>query len=395
MSPQRTKYQGAKLRYWISTSVLLILATLGVVSGPAVAQQDSADDTERNLRQLRERIEALKQEVGEAVVNRTSAEQSLRDIEVAESGVRNRLLTVRKDLQETRARQTELADLVALASADLAAQKIVLARQMRLAWVTGREEWVRLLLSQQNPTDAGRRMVYYGYITRDRSDVIDGVLEKMQQLEKVSSSLATEQERLQELESNERKRLGQLEATRKMRNDALSLINASIVSSGDKLERLVAQEQEMQALLARLSRNAMEMPGFEGLPFREMKGRFNWPADGRLLKNYGDSRADGQMRWNGVLMTTEAGSEVRAVYYGRVVYSDWLPGMGLLIVIEHGDGYISLYGHNQDLTRNVGQWVGPGDVIAHVGDSGGQGVTGLYFEIRKDGEPINPNAWIR
>jgi len=207
--------------------------------------------------------------------------------------------------------------------------------------------------------------------------------------------LFAEQERLQGLEATEKKRLGQLEATRKMRGEALALINASITSGGDELKQLLAQEQEMEALLARLSQKAEEMLSFEGLPFRKMKGQFSWPADGRLLKNYGDSRADGQMRWNGVLMTAAAGSDVRAVYHGRVVYSDWLPGMGLLIVIEHGDGYISLYGHNQDLVRDVGQWVGPGDVIAHVGDSGGQGVTGLYFEIRKDGEPVNPNGWMR
>ncbi len=395
MSPQRIKHQGAKPGLLILTVAFLALGVLGGVPGAAVAQQDSADDTEWNLRQIRERIEALKQEVGAAVENRASAEKSLRDSEVAESRVRKRLLKLRKDVREARARQTELADLVAVASADLAAGKIVLARQMRLAWVTGREEWVRLMLSQQDPTDAGRRMVYYGYITRERSDVINGVLEKMQQLEGATRSLVTEQERLQGLEITEKKRLGQLEAMRKVRNEALALINASIASGGDELERLLAQEQQMEALLARLGQQAVGMPGFEGLPFRKMKGRFNWPAEGRLLRNYGDSRADGQMRWNGVLMTAEAGSEVRAVYHGRVVYSDWLPGMGLLIVIEHGDGYISLYGHNQDLTRDVGQWVGLGDVIAHVGDSGGQGVTGLYFEIRKDGEPINPNGWIR
>ncbi len=129
-------------------------------------------------------------------------------------------------------------------------------------------------------------------------------------------------------------------------------------------------------------------------PFVNRKGQMTWPTDGRLLRKFGESKADGRLRWDGVLLATGAGSEVLAVHHGRVVYSDWLPGMGLLVVLEHGDGYLTLYGHNQDLIMEVGEWVTPGTVIAHVGDSGGQPVPGLYFEIRKNGAPVNPSHWV-
>ena len=112
------------------------------------------------------------------------------------------------------------------------------------------------------------------------------------------------------------------------------------------------------------------------------------------MRKFGQPKADGRLRWDGVLLGAPAGAQVRAVHHGRVVYSDWLPGMGLLLVIEHGDGYMSLYGHNQDLIMQVGDWVTPGAVVAHVGDSGGQAVPGLYFEIRKDGQPVDPGGWI-
>ncbi len=375
----------------------VFLTTIWAVAvlGIAVAQEGTIDDTEQDLQQVRERIEALQREVGEAVENRAAAERSLRETEIAESRVRKKLGQLRARASAARARQDDLSSQMTRVSADLSAQKDLLARQMRLAWVTGREEWVRLVLSQQDPVEVGRRLVYYGYITRDRSDVIQAVLEKMRQLEQIIAALDREREQLKELEQAQQARLSQLESARAIRDQALALINAAIESRADEIERLQAQAKEKESLLARLSQQATMFPSFEGLPFEKMKGRFTWPTRGKLFRNYGEPRADGQMRWNGVMMTADAGAEVHALYHGRVVYSDWLPGMGLLIVIEHGDGYISLYGHNQDLTREVGEWVGPEDVIAHVGDSGGQGVTGLYFEIRKDGKPINPNRWVK
>ena len=113
------------------------------------------------------------------------------------------------------------------------------------------------------------------------------------------------------------------------------------------------------------------------------------------MQRFGQPRADGRLRWNGVLLAAGAGEDVRAVHHGRVVYADWLQGMGLLVIIEHGDGYLSLYGHNQDVVAEIGEWVTPGTVIAHVGDSGGQATPGLYFEIRKEGKPVDPGGWIR
>ena len=186
-----------------------------------------------------------------------------------------------------------------------------------------------------------------------------------------------------------------LGAARKSRGVALAKIDKKIESSSDQLDRLRTEAEDLETLVAELTRLLAGMPVGDSTPFRDVKGRLDWPAQGRLVRKFGQSKADGRLHWEGVLLAAGAGSDVSAVHYGRVVFSDWLPGMGLLVILEHGDGYLSLYGHNQDLMSEVGEWVTPGTVIAHVGDSGGQTRPGLYFEIRKDGRPVNPGEWVR
>jgi septal ring factor EnvC (AmiA/AmiB activator) len=151
---------------------------------------------------------------------------------------------------------------------------------------------------------------------------------------------------------------------------------------------------ELQSLVDELTRLLTSLPISDAEPFAKTRGRLEWPTDGRIMQRFGQSRADGRLRWDGVLLAAGAGEDVRAVHHGRVVYADWLQGMGLLVIIEHGNGYLSLYGHNQDVIAEIGEWVTPGAVIAHVGDSGGRAIPGLYFEIRKDGKPVDPDGWM-
>ncbi len=172
-------------------------------------------------------------------------------------------------------------------------------------------------------------------------------------------------------------------------------ISATMASRDAEIGSLREQEQELSELLTRLAQRLPAMPDIDAPPFAGQTDRLVWPAEGKVLKRFGQPRADGSLKWNGVLLRASAGSEVRAVYHGRVVFAEWLAGMGLLTIVEHDGGYMSLYGHNQDLIKDVGDWVSPGEVIAHVGDSGGQANAGLYFEIRKDGKPVNPQNWLK
>jgi septal ring factor EnvC (AmiA/AmiB activator) len=203
-----------------------------------------------------------------------------------------------------------------------------------------------------------------------------------------------EQERLSEIQRDERERLKQISQARDERHLALADINKGIATQSDQITRLQGEAESLEALVAELTRVLADLPINDSTRFVDRRGQMNWPADGRLTRKFGQSRADGHLRWEGVLLAAGAGTEVRAVHHGRVVFSDWLSGMGLLVVVEHGDGYLTLYGHNQDVVSEVGEWVNPDSVIAHVGDSGGQATSGLYFEIRKNGQPVDPHSWI-
>ncbi len=154
------------------------------------------------------------------------------------------------------------------------------------------------------------------------------------------------------------------------------------------------QERELQQLLSGLQHALVDFPMVVRDPFAGQKGSLSWPLRGRLVNDFGQPRAGGRLQWQGVMLGAERGTEVRAVYHGRVAYADWLPGMGLLMVIEHGDGFLSLYGHNESLYREVGDWVEAGETIGTVGDSGGKLLSALYFEIRRGVTPLNPHQWL-
>jgi septal ring factor EnvC (AmiA/AmiB activator) len=266
---------------------------------------------------------------------------------------------------------------------------------LRVAYINGNEEWLRVSLSQQDATSLGRRMTYYTYLSQQRRETIEKVAAVLVQLDEIKEEISAEMARLGKLEAQATDKLEEIAETRTERAELVARIKADISSKDAEIERLQAQAKDLTKLVEALARVLPKMPDTNAEPFAGKAASLSWPADGPILKSFGQSRADGRLKWEGVLLGAPSGSVVRSVYYGRVVFSDWLDGMGLLTIIDHGAGYMSLYGHNQDLLKEVGEWVDPGEAIAHVGDSGGQAAAGLYFEIRKDGKPVNPKRWIR
>ncbi|MBT8443498.1 MAG: peptidoglycan DD-metalloendopeptidase family protein, partial [Gammaproteobacteria bacterium] len=265
---------------------------------------------------------------------------------------------------------------------------------VRTVYMIGRDDWLRSVLSQQDPAEIGRQLVYHSYVAKHRSKLIDSVRADLERLATAEASLRDERARLEETQASERARLAELSSLRENRKLALAKINDGIASRNDQVDRLQMEAEDLEVLLAELTRALANLSIDGAVPFADRKGQMQLPTAGRIMRTFGQSRADGRLRWDGILVGASAGEEVRAVHYGRVVYADWLPGMGLLVVLEHGDGFLSLYGHNQDVMADVGEWVDPDTVIAHVGDSGGQASSGLYFEIRKDGAPQNPARWL-
>ena len=389
------------LRACFAAVAASVLAAPGGAAPPPAAPQAAAAptgsrqaQTEAQLQALKAQIAAIRDKVGQDAVESDRAAQQLQAAEVAVVAARGRLADLRR---ERAARQADRAKAAAdqhgreAAVADLRAG---LAQQMRAAYIIGREEPLKLLLNQQDPARAGRMFAYYSYFGRARAGVIQAIDTDIRALAALDAQLATDEQRLDALQSASADELAQLEAARAQRDAALVAIKADSRSSAQVLQRLQAQQGALAALLRDLKRAIEPFPSDANGAFGGLRGRLAWPVGGHLAARFGQVRAGG-LKWDGMLIDTERGADVRAVYRGRVIYADWLPGLGLLTIIDHGDGYLSLYGHNDRLYKAVGDTVSAGDVIAASGDSGGSSRPQLYFEIRKGSRPVDPGPWFR
>ena len=297
---------------------------------------------------------------------------------------------MRRERAEDAARRAALAGEKRTREAQLDDNRGALAGQLRAAYLIGRQEPLKLLLNQQDPALAGRMFVYYSYFGRARAGQIRLIEDDVQRLAELDSELAAEDEKLAELEKQQRAHLAELEQARERRSLVLANLEAQSRSRAQNLERLKSQQAGLEKLLHEL-RAAMERFPVEGNDaFTRLRGKLAWPVSGHLVARFGDARAGG-VRWDGVLVATERGTPVRAVCDGRVIYADWLPGLGLLAIVDHGDGYLSLYGHNDRLFKAVGEHVAAGRHHRRGGRQRRQPASGAVFRDPQ-GRPAGRSA---
>lgn len=373
---------------------LLLAACLCLPFAPAQAETDHEIQAQR-LAELRHQIQALQARLDRVQGEQKRLREQLRQTERAIARSSLKLRSVKRKLaraeQEKRRLQQERRQL----EKTLTRQRQHLAEQMRAAYATGRQEQFKLFLNQESPATIGRLLVYYQYLNRARGKLIDEVKANVARLAKLEYALAEQTEKLNTLNTELAQRSRQLGEERRQRQQVLAELDREARDKQGRLSRYQADEKRLQQLLEALDQALADIPERPRQPFRALKGRLPWPAQGRLAARFGSPRATGELRWNGVLIEAAAGRPVRAISHGRVAFADWLRGFGLLIIIDHGDGYLSLYGHNQTLFKEPGDWVEAGELIAEVGDSGGQARHGLYFEIRRNGKPVNPVNWCK
>jgi len=378
---------------------LLFGACLGLAAPAAVAERKPTPaQKEVELKKVNARIEKVRKAVNADVEKRDQLSAQLRDAELSVQSSKRELDAVRAQRIEAEERLRTLESEKAERQRELDGERSALAGELRAAYVNGKEEQLKLLLNQEDPAAFGRMLAYYGYFGRARADRIQGIKDKLEHLALLREKIAAETARLQELESRQQDELVALKSAQDSRARAVSAIDGQIKSKGGELQRLQSQSRSLEKLIADL-RKALEAapaPVAKQAPFEPLKGKLPWPVQqGRVLARFGQPRAGGSLKWQGMLIGTDRGARVRAPYAGRVVYGDWLPGMGLMIVIDHGGGYMSLYGHNEEIFRKVGEPVAAGDVIGSVGDSGGHNEPALYFEVRRGRTPVNPEIWLQ
>jgi septal ring factor EnvC (AmiA/AmiB activator) len=274
-------------------------------------------------------------------------------------------------------------------------ERLALAGQLRAAYLIGREEPLKLLLAARDPLRNGRMFSYYGYFGRARARQISDIQQHVQRLDELDTELAQQQSELANLKDAQQSQLTLLEHSRSQRQKVLASLESEARTREQNLARLQSQQADLEQLLKELNRSLKSVPPPEtASAFGRLRGQLPWPVAGRMTAAFGDTRASG-VKWDGLVVATERGAPVKAVSAGRVVYADWLPGLGLLAIVDHGEGYLSLYGHNERLYKAAGESVAAGEVIAAAGDTGGRPEPELYFEIRRDGRPVDPRPWFR
>jgi murein hydrolase activator len=373
-------------------SLVLCASSLG-----AAAETVDSAQAQAKLAELRGQIAALTNRLGGQLKDRDTLAARLREADLKLTAQRQRLESLRSAQLAAERHRAELRAEEALNQDALDAQRAVLAAQVRAAYMIGQQEQVKLLLTQSDPASAGRMLTFYGYFARERSVKIDEIREHVSRVQELVAEIDQTTAKLQTLQVETTREMTDLQHARQERTVALAAVAKQVSSGNEELAILKKEEQAEESLVADLARVLQDFPVDTQQSFAGLRGKLPWPVPGRMTARYQEARANAAqsaVRWNGVLIETARGAKVRAPYFGRVVYADWLQGLGLLLIIGHSGNYMTLYGHAEVLYKSVGDWVAPGDVIAGLSDSGGAPPQ-LYFEIRDGRKTVDPKVWLK
>jgi len=384
-------------RFTRTTLIITCLIMMGAeiaTAAPAASAQAKAKEAE--LQRLRHTIQELSDNLGTLRSQHKDERAKLRSLN-------QKISKLNQSLQDLEDQRRQLADHLARLQAQRQASQDQLARQhrtlsqlLRAAYLLGQQSPLKILLNATEPATLERSLRYYDYFYRSRAEQIADINKTLVNLNNLEQSIHSRQHELDTLVDRQQAKRVTLQKSRHERNKLLAELNRDIQNTKQRLTRLKEDAQSLQELVKRLGRALAKIPSPPpSVKFAQLKGRLSLPAQGAITARFGASRQVGKLKWQGIVINATDGADVKAVAAGRVVFADWLRGFGLLIIIDHGDGYMSLYGYNQDLRKNVGDEVKAGEVIAAVGNNGSHGQSGLYFEIRHQGTPINPLHWCR
>jgi septal ring factor EnvC (AmiA/AmiB activator) len=415
------------------TLALVILASLitPVMADQRAETQQQLDQAAKDVGELKKLLKQMQEEKSGVQADLKKTETEMGNLEQQVKDLQQELKKSEGEIQRLDGEKKKLQDA-------RAEQQRLIGIQARAAYQSGQQEYVKLLLNQQHPEKFARTLTYYDYLSKARLEQLTAFNETLRQLANVEQEIITQQDQLNEQKAALEGRREQLATARKERQLALAKLNRDVSDRDKKLKARQKDQAELgkvlktiEETLARQEREAREAEearkralaeqqrqlreqgsdkparstsgplvssagGNFGGPFAKARGQLPWPVDGRLVARFGSARGgDSRAKWDGVLIGASEGSSVRAVHGGRVVFADWLRGAGLLVILDHGNGYLSLYGHNQRLLKSAGDIVKAGESIATVGNSGGQDTPALYFAIRQQGRPTDPAQWCR
>lgn len=376
---------GLSIPVWFFIALCLILAPL-CRAADTTATESEIESVKSQIKTVQSRIKSAENEF----------EQMLAELQKYEIAAAEITMSVRQVNSSISTRQVRLKALnkeLKQLDENLWQEKSLLSEQVRAMYRTGRNDYIKLLLNQENPALFGRVLAYHDYYNRARTKRIDAIMLAQERQQALQEKINGDTEELISLRSGKKAKLAELNAYRKDREKLLAGSRRFIDDQDRQLQVLVKTERELAILLSNLERS--EDIYKDELPFASLKGKLRWPVRGKITSRYGEFKKGGKLKSQGITFTSTAGTEVHAVSSGTVVYADWFRNLGLLLILDHGDGFMSLYGYNEVLLKKTGDRVGKNNPIARAGDTGGQEYPGLYFEIRREGSPLNPSLWCR
>jgi len=376
-----------------ATGIVRLALFAFLLTGTAQAQEQV---TPAQVKALKEEIEEINEWLSEAEEDRSELEQTLARTEKEIS----RLTRERRELQDRRRRQARELEALEQQEKDLdqnlQEQRSALKQQLRGAWMEGQAPAIKVLLNEANPQEIARTMTYYEYLSGDNLQRLETFNNTLAELETTRQHKLEAQAEVVRLENEAEQRRQALQARKATREKTLASLEQDIAARRDQRSSLEADRERLEKLLKEVEEAIANIPSpTETEPFTKRRGGLAWPAEGRLVAAFGGSMAQGHLRRNGILVNTEEEAEIKAVHYGRVVFSNWLRGFGMMTIIDHGEGYMTLYGHSSSLLTSPGDWVRAGETIALAGRTGGTTDPAVYFELRHNGKPQNPTGWLK
>ena len=375
----------------------LCLLTLSFLLAPAALQADQKSQKEKQLQALQSEISKLKKIIDVKQDSKSKFALQLRKIEGKIGELSKKISATRNEIKRSRTELDNLRRSRKTHQKKLAQENDLLAQQVHAAYTLGKQEKIKLLFSQKGPAAMQRNLVFYQYFSNARVNLINEVEASIEKILSTEEKISTEKKKLDNNYQLLKQQKEKLDEDSSERKKIISSLSKQIKQQGGQLSQLQEEAQELQKLIDSIGDILTEIPepDLDRKAFAKLRGKLAWPVKGKLKRMFGRYKSGSDLRWQGVIIEAPTGRHVRAVSHGRVAFSDWLRGLGNLIIIDHGNSYLSLYGHNESLFKSAGDWVEPGDIIGSVGNSGGRGDPALYFEIRKKGKPQNPTKWCK
>ena len=376
-------------RFWFA---LALTVCLGAAATSAFAATKAS---EADLKKLKKNITELQQQIGKDRGTQRNLEKTLRDSEISIGLLNQKAGKVKGELAKLEEELKALNDQSNELERARLNQERLITRQVVAAYHIGRERKIKVLLNQEQPDRVARALTYYDYFNRARADYITEYQQTIDALAAIRPEITTKSDALLAVRDRLLKQQDEIRAQQAERQKTLRTLASSIQNKDAKLKKLQKDSKELERLVFAVDQtiNNLKIPA-DYRPFRAARGSMPWPAQGNIVNRFGSAR-EGGMRWQGVMIAGREGAPVHAIHHGRVVFADWFRGKGLLLIVDHGNGYMSLYAHNQSLLKQTGEWVRAGEQIATVGMSGGLTRASLYFEIRDHGTPADPKNWCR